>query len=99
MCIRDRLGVITGGLVLVIILCAVFILPQVVSLFYYNPNRSAGTSSETGISTTQMSLDLSVYSELFLPGGHRDYVSAMPLGYGAVSYTNLDVYKRQVLPC
>ena len=78
-----KLGVITGGLVLVIILCAVFILPQVVSLFYYNPNRSAGTSSETGISTTQMSLDLSVYSELFLPGGHRDYVSAMPLGYGA----------------
>lgn len=78
-----KLGVITGGLVLVIILCAVFILPQVVSLLYYNPNRSAGTSSETGISTTQMSLDLSVYSELFLPGEHRDYVRATPLGYGS----------------
>ena len=78
-----KLGVITGGMILVILLCAIFILPQIVSLFFYNPNKSVGKSSETGISTTQMSLDLSVYSELFLPGTHRDYVDATPLGYGA----------------
>ena len=34
------------------------------------------------MTTTRMNLDLSVYSELFLPGNHRDQVSAVSRGYG-----------------
>ena len=34
------------------------------------------------MTTTRMDLDLSVYSELFLPGNHRSQVSAVSRGYG-----------------
>ena len=34
------------------------------------------------MTTTRMSLDLSVYSELFLPGNYRDQVNAVSRGYG-----------------
>ena len=56
--------------VLAVVLSAVFILPKAVSEFYYNPNEAAGQYEE--MTTTRMNLDLSVYSELFLPGNHRD---------------------------
>ena len=36
-----KMGMIVGVAVLVIVLCAVFILPKAVSDFYYNPNRSS----------------------------------------------------------
>ena len=75
-----KMGVIIGAVVLAIVLCAVFILPKVVSRFYYDPNEVAGKYEE--MTTTRMDLDLSVYSELFLPGNHRDQVSAVSRGYG-----------------
>lgn len=40
--------------------------PKAVSDFYYNPNEVVGKYEE--MTTTRMDLDLSVYSELFLPG-------------------------------
>ena len=75
-----KMGLIVGAAVLVIVLCAVFILPKAVSKFYYNPNEVAGKYEE--MTTTRMELDLSVYSELFLPGNHRDQVNAVSRGYG-----------------
>lgn len=75
-----KMGMIIGAVVLAIVLCAVFILPKVVSRFYYDPNEVAGKYEE--MTTTRMDLDLSVYSELFLPGNHRDQVSAVSRGYG-----------------
>ena len=57
-----------------------FILPKAVSKFYYDPNEAAGAYE--GMTTTRMSLDLSVYSELYLPGNYRDQVNAVSRGYG-----------------
>ena len=74
------MGMIVGAAVLVVVLCAVFILPKVVSKFYYDPNEVAGKYEE--MTTTRMELDMSVYSELFLPGNHRDQVNAVSRGYG-----------------
>ena len=75
-----KMGTIVGAVVLIFVLCAVFILPKAVSKFYYDPNEAAGAYE--GMTTTRMSLDLSVYSELFLPGNYRDQVNAVSRGYG-----------------
>ena len=75
-----KIGLAVGTAVLAVVLCAVFILPNVVSRFYYDPDEVAGKYEE--MITTRMDLDLSVYSELFLPGNHRDQVNAIPRGYG-----------------
>lgn len=61
-----KMGAIVGAGVLAIVLCVIFVLPQVVSAFYYNPNEVVGIGEGSdNITTTRMSLDLSVYSELF----------------------------------
>ena len=75
-----KMGTIVGTVVLLLVFCAVFILPKAVSKFYYDPNEAAGAYE--GMTTTRMSLDLSVYSELFLPGNYRDQVNAVSRGYG-----------------
>ena len=75
-----KMGTIGGTVVLLLVFCAVFILPKAVSKFYYDPNEAAGAYE--GMTTTRMSLDLSVYSELFLPGNYRDQVNAVARGYG-----------------
>ena len=75
-----KMGTIVGTVVLLLVFCAVFILPKAVSKFYYDPNEAAGAYE--GMITTRMSLDLSVYSELFLPGNYRDQVNAVSRGYG-----------------
>ncbi len=75
-----KMGLAVGVAVLVVVLCAVFILPKVVSKFYYDPNEVVGKYEE--MTTTRMELDMSVFSELFLPGNHRDQVNAVPRGYG-----------------
>ena len=41
-----KMGMIVGVAVLVIVLCAVFILPKAVSDFYYNPNEVVGKYEE-----------------------------------------------------
>ena len=75
-----KMGTIVGTVVLLLVFCAVFILPKAVSKFYYDPNEAAGAYE--GMTTTRMSLDLSVYSELYLPGNYRDQVNAVSRGYG-----------------
>ena len=75
-----KMGTIVGAVVLIFVLCAVFILPKAVSKLYYDPNEAAGAYE--GMTTTRMSLDLSVYSELYLPGNYRDQVNAVSRGYG-----------------
>ena len=75
-----KMGTVVGAVVLLFVLCAVFILPKAVSKLYYDPNEAAGAYE--GMTTTRMSLDLSVYSELYLPGNYRDQVNAVSRGYG-----------------
>ncbi len=76
-----KAGIVVGVIILAVVLGAIFLLPNLASLLFYNPNKVVGTS-EYGFKTTQMSLDLSVYSELFLPGKCRDIVYAENDGYG-----------------
>ena len=80
-----KMGVVTGAIVLAVILCAVFVLPRVVSAIYYDPKEVVGEYED--LVTTRMDLDLSVYSELFLPGNYRNQVSAVPRGYGEYDIT------------
>lgn len=80
-----KMGVVTGAIVLAVILCAVFVLPRVVSAIYYDPNEVVGEYED--LVTTRMDLDLSVYSELFLPGNYRNQVSAVSRGYGEYDIT------------
>ena len=81
-----KMGVVIGAGVLAIVLCVIFVLPQVISAFYYNPNQVMGRNEETGaITTNRMSLDLAVYSEMFWPGSYRGTVNAVSEGYGTYS--------------
>ena len=50
--------------------------------FYYDPGKTVGQGNEAEDKTNQISLDLAVYSELFLPEYMRDNVSVTERGYG-----------------
>lgn len=76
-----KMGIIVGGAILAIVLAVIFLLPDLVSGFYYNPNEVVGSSTSAN-ETNRMSLDMAVYSELFLPAKYRDTVIAEELGYG-----------------
>ena len=83
-----KTGIAVGCVILAVILGAVFIFPKVVSALFYDPNEVVGENSEnTDIKTTRMSLDLSVYSELFLAGNRRDQVNAVDRVYGVYDIT------------
>ena len=75
-----KMGMAVGAAILVIVLCAVFVLPKAVSKLYYDPNEVVGKYED--LTTTRMSLDMAVYSELFLPGNYREQVNAVSRGYG-----------------
>lgn len=81
-----KMGLIVGTVTLAAVLAVLFVLPGLVDRFYYDPNEAVGTN-DYGIVTTRMSLDLSVYSELFLPGKYRSYVGAASEGYGVYNLT------------
>lgn len=81
-----KMGIVVGGAILAVVLAVVFLLPDLVSGFYYNPNEVVGASSSAN-ETKRMSLDLAVYSELFLPAKYRDQVIAEELGYGKYHIT------------
>lgn len=68
-----RTGVIVGAVVLAIVCFIVFALPKIADARYYNPAQVVGHASN-GDETYRMSLDMAVYSELFLPGVYRDKV-------------------------
>lgn len=79
-----KAGVITGLAVLAAVLFCIYALPKLVDKAYYDPNEVAGRS-EHDIETDRMSIDTSVYTELFLPTGLRQDVSAASLGFGKYS--------------
>lgn len=77
-----KMGFVVGLFVLVVVLGVIFVLPQAVSIFYYNPAEIVGKSESGGMETNRMSLDLSVYTELFCPGYYRNNVTVSSEGYG-----------------
>ena len=83
-----KYGVITGVIVIGIVCFLVFALPKIQDAMYYDPNKIVGT--EEGNKTNQLSLDMSVYSELFLPENYRDSAAATGSGYG-----NYDIVIRR----
>ncbi len=76
-----KMGAAVCAVTLIVVLLILFVLPHVVSSFYYDPSRIVGESSNGG-TTNQMSLDLAVYTELALPGAYRDNVQVEDRGYG-----------------
>lgn len=75
-----KMGVTVGAVVMAAVLFIVFLLPHLVSAFYYDPGKTVGEGEYT--QTNRMSLDMAVYSELFLPGYYRDNVVVDSRGYG-----------------
>lgn len=88
-----HLGVVVLSISLVIVLFIQFALPHIVSLFYYDPSAKRGTYGN------QMSLDMTVYSELFLPCMKRDSVTVEDQGYGNydISINQTVTYTRQFI--
>ena len=76
-----KMGTVVGAVVLAILLFVMFALPQVVSLFYYNPAK------EVAENTSQFARDLRVYTELAIPGYLRDTVRIQENGYGNYDIT------------
>ena len=58
-----KMGAAVCAVTLVVVLLILFVLPNIVSNFYYDPGRIVGENSSGG-TTNQMSLDLAVYTEL-----------------------------------
>lgn len=79
-----RLGITVFIAAVVLVLFIQFCLPNLVSKFYYNPAKNIGNKD---YSTNQMSRDMAVYSELFLPGTRRLSVQAESKGYGKYNIT------------
>lgn len=75
-----KMGVCVGGVLLVVILFILFCLPGIVDQFYYQPDKVVA-KGEYNL-TNQLSLDMAVYSELFLPGKYRNNVMVDSKGYG-----------------
>lgn len=76
-----KMGIAVGSILLTIVMLVVFVLPNFVNVFYYNPSTIVGV--DDGIETNQMSLDMAVYTELFLPQSYRDDVIVEENGYGS----------------
>jgi hypothetical protein len=71
-----KMGIITSTIAVVILLLIQFVLPEIVSAFYYDPGK------EVAENTNQMSLDMAVYTELLVPEYFRFNVNVEDLGYG-----------------
>lgn len=76
-----KAGIITGAAVLAAVLFCLYALPRIIDKAYYDPTETVGVS-EHGMETNRMSMDLSVYTELFQPEEFRQIVSANRLGSG-----------------
>lgn len=76
-----KMGVVVTALILIAVLFIQSGLPKLVASHYYNPNKSIGEY------TNQMSLDIAVYTELFVPGYRRDQVAVTDNGYGNYEFT------------
>lgn len=76
-----KMGAAVCVVTLIIVFLILFILPRVISAFYYEPGRIVGENRNGG-TTNQMSLDMAVYTELASPGIYRDNVQVEDRGYG-----------------
>lgn len=85
-----KAGVVIGAVVLAIVCFIMFAFPKIEDARYYNPAETVGTTGDAG-ETNRMSLDMAVYSELFLGGTYRDQVSA--IANGNADY-DICVYQR-----
>lgn len=83
-----RTGAIVGAAVLAVLMFVIFALPKIVDGFYYDPGETVGETEFN--KTNRMSLDMAVYTELFVPFGYRESVTVDDEGYG-----NYSVYVRQ----
>ena len=81
-----KMGAAVCAVTLVVVLLILFVLPNIVSNFYYDPGRIVSENNYGG-TTNQMSLDLAVYTELALPGTYRDNVQVEDRGYGNYNIT------------
>ena len=81
-----RLGAAVGAAVLILVLAVIFILPHAVDCFFYDPTETL-TAVKDGEEREikRLNLDLSVWTELFMPGRYRCRAEAEPLGYGRYS--------------
>lgn len=70
-----KLGISVFAVTVVFMLFIQFALPRIVSSFYYNPAK------EVGENANQISRDMAVYTNLFIPGYFRDNVSVETNGY------------------
>ena len=81
-----KMGAVVCAVTLVIVLLLLFVLPEAVSMFYYDPGKIVG-ENEYGGTTNQMSLDMAVYTELMVPGEYRYNVQVDDRGYGDYDIT------------
>ncbi len=79
-----KAGIIAVSLSVCIVLAIVFGLPKLVDRFYYDPTQGIGKNS---FDADRLQLDLTVYSELFLPYRNCLEASAEGNGYGAYDIT------------
>ncbi len=76
-----KVGAATAAVVLVAVILIQTIVPKLVSSFYYDPGKKLGER------TNQMSFDLEVYNELFMPAEYHTNVSAADKGFGNYDIT------------
>ncbi len=76
-----KAGFVIGSLSLCAALGVAFGLPKLIDKLYYDPTKITGTS-QNGIMTQQLQLDLTVYSELFLPQQYCLDAYTSDNGYG-----------------
>lgn len=75
-----KYGIITGTIVIIITCFVIFALPKIEDKFYYNPGEKVGSSKN--VETNRLSLDMEVYSELFLPEKYRESATVVSNGNG-----------------
>ena len=76
-----RLGITVGGITIAVVLFTIFVLPHIVSVFYYNPGEIVAEN------TNRMSLDMAVYTELMIPEYFREDGMVEDNGYGSYDIT------------
>lgn len=81
-----KTGAIVGAVVLALVLTVLFVLPGIVDLFYYQPDKALGID-HAGNEVPQFSQDLAVCTELFLPGKRRDFSLVRSEGWGRYNIT------------
>ena len=86
-----KLGLAVGAAVFVLVLAVIFVLPHGVDALYYDPTETVSgyftEAPDQPVEQERINLDLSVWTELFLPGGYRNRAYAEPLGYGRYALT------------